>query len=477
MARTEGSPIVFKDTVIVAVGGRVYAVDRITGNQQWRFPKTEAIRGSYRYPTLVGNVVCVPASNNVLYGIDATSGRQLWQYELRENNFLGKPVATGNSVTLSVGTGGLISVNAADGKPLWEQPYAIPGGVKGSIGSYRSNALFFNQQNELTSFNVNSGRPDWKIRFENISNTARPYSLGDSVYVYTGQYVAALQASNGRPRWQRSLPGDLVYGPAVGTGGTLVVTRDGQCYVLDASGRPKFAEAIELGSQPVTSPSAIGDYFLVPTSNGVLNMINPKDGSVMWSYVVTPITAGLRDQRNKGQEDYIGIAAAGDPAVVGKTLLVLAQDGSLLAFDSELGLDMTGPEVVMGWPTPGAQVNARPPFYFAFRVTDATSGVDSENVKILVNGKEAEYEFGRDGIAVVRLTQEGPNLPLKDGRAIIEVVAEDWLGNKSTQTYSIMVDSTLPPLAAPGQKPNAAAGKGGAGRGRGGKGAGGRAGG
>lgn len=473
----KGSPVVKGNMVVIAVGGRVYGINKANGNQAWRYPRAESIKGTFSDPLLAGNTVVVPATNNSLYGMALGNGNVLWRYTSDKEAFSGRPVAAGNSVVIAQGASKIVAVGAQDGNALWEQPVEIPDGIKGSLTAYRTNALFFTERNELQSLNAISGRIEWKVRFEHVSATVQPFVMGDQVYVFSGNYLVALQGSSGRLQWQRPLTGEFVFGPAANARGVIVMTREGKAHILDSSGRSKFAEPVDLGSAPTSSPVSVGDQFLVTTANGVLNLINPEDGSVTWSFVVQPVTRGIRDQRAATEQEYAGISAAGEPALDGKSLFVLAKDGSLLAFNADQGVDLTGPHIQFGWPSPGAQISGKAPLYFALRVMDATVGVDTSNLKIMINDQDVEYEYGRDGIAVVRFSEDGPNKPLADGRAVIKIEAEDWLGNKTVSNYTFMIDNSLPPLKAPGARPAATAGKAGGtgGRGgRGGRGAGGR---
>ena len=43
-----GSPLVDGNTIYVSVGARIFALDRDTGNQKWKFPTTEPIQGYFQ---------------------------------------------------------------------------------------------------------------------------------------------------------------------------------------------------------------------------------------------------------------------------------------------------------------------------------------------------------------------------------------------------------------------------------------------
>jgi hypothetical protein len=148
----------------------------------------------------------------------------------------------------------------------------------------------------------------------------------------------------------------------------------------------------------------------------------------------------------------------------GDTMLVLAQDGSLLAFDKNHGVDLTPPSVKMTWPTPGDLVSGQPPLQLVFKIEDEASGINTKTLKILVDGQEMENEFGRDGLAIVRVSSLGKNKPFTDGRKTITVIVADWLGNEARKDFTLVIDNTLRPLTPPAQtQPGQGAGGGGKG--------------
>ena len=67
------------NSIITAVGRRIYALDRETGNQLWRWP-AEGLQGNFNRGALViGDVVVAAADNRTVYAFDATSGKPLWE--------------------------------------------------------------------------------------------------------------------------------------------------------------------------------------------------------------------------------------------------------------------------------------------------------------------------------------------------------------------------------------------------------------
>jgi len=480
-----GTPLVDHDAVYVAVGARVFALDRATGNQKWKFPTVENVDGYFQGTPLMCDGVVVTATAHTLYGIDPATGLEKWYYKVPDalTAISGQPVSTTKSVVFKLGEENLMAVNGADGKPSWQNPQHVYDRLRGNLGAFSDSVFYFTQQNDLDRLNVLSPADVKKIvRFSQVSEDATPVVSSDILYVSSGSFVAALNAFSGGPRWQRDTGQDLVFGPAASGSGVAAISRDGVLILMDLDGhvRSRYDETkkvnvpltVDLGSGPVAQPIAAGKFFIVPTYNGVLNMVDSTNGDIVWRYTVLPMgEVKPKEQTGTTKRDVslYTVAAAGAPVAAGDTLLLLAKDGSLLAFDKDSGVDVTGPEVKMGWPADGAQVSSVQ-LDVLFRVTDESSGVNDKTLKILINGKPATFEYTADGLATVNISQYAANQPLPDGRADFEVIVSDYVGNVTDSHHTLLVDNSLPILQAP--KPQTENPTGGGGR-AGGKGGGG----
>lgn len=513
-----GEPIVLEQSVIVAVGSRVYALDRESGNQLWRFPAGEPVQAFFRNgAVLAGSLVVAPADNSTLYAMNAATGAPAWTY-LAPQPIVGPVVVAGDAIVMNLGGSSLMAVRSGDGSPLWDRPVDIPEGILGSLGVAGDRVLVFTQDFRLRAYDAATARRLWESQFAILDPTVSASVLGDFVYLVTGDFLVCLSAQNGRGRWQLNLREPLAYAPGVSPDGIVVVSREGRVYSVSPTGRLVTGRPLDLESLPVAPPTAVGSLGFVATSNGALNMIDLKTGDLVWSFIVRPITQFVRQTGETGGTgggpsggpggpaaggassggggggaagvDVGGeggarggagrsgssaaapsyVTAASRPLLVGSTVLLLAQDGSLLAFDRQLGVDLTPPNVRMVWPGPGEAISGRPPMEWIFVITDDGTGVKFDTVKVEVDGRPVSFEIDRDGVIFVRFTEGGANGPLSDGRRTITVRGEDWMGNAVTQEFTLTVDNTLRPLGGyrPSQREPGAGTPGGVpGRGRG----------
>lgn len=486
-----GVPAFVGDTVVVGVGGRVFCLDRVLGNKKWQFPLLEPVPGNFiTSPVVTEGLIIAAATNRTLYAIDAVTGEQKWSY-LASGAIIGSPVVSGRYIMLNI-DGTSIQAVSLDGKPAFENPERVFDGIRGGLVPNGTNIIYTTGNYELFSLNVSTRQSNRLARLQALGSHYQPILSGSSLFVTAGSYLIAMNPSGGS-RWQRDLQDRVDFGPAISAENIVAVTENGKLFVFDVNGTMRTRQikdekgtrtenmVIDLGSRPVAGPSVIGNLFAVPTVNGAINLVDPAKGEVIWSFVIRPLTAGLKAAGAAGattrNDEIISIPASGPAVVNGQSMYILAADGSLLAFDKNLGVDLTGPSIDMLWPQQGLQTGTssdKGPLEMFFKISDEASGVNEKLVSVTVSGKPLEFTYGRDGILAVRIGVNEKNKPLNDGRAVFEVTATDWMGNKTVTQYSLTVDNNLMPVARPGGRPGEAGGPpGGGGPGFGGAGGGG----
>lgn len=512
-----GSPLVLGDRIFQSVGGRVFCIDKDTGNLRFRFPAVDPIPGVFRSsPVAVGNTVVVVGDNKIAYGFSPENGELKWSFNLPGSAF-GQPTSTGKVAVIAQSDNKLVGINEA-GEAAWPNAFNVMEGISGNLAAYKDSVIFFNTRNELVSLSTTNLRYDWRRQLAQVAPNATPTIFGEDVFVNSGPYLIQVNAGSGIPRWQVTTGMQLVFSPTVSAEGVAVVSQDGKVMVYDPISRsPITKQPISLGTLAVAPMTASGSNFIVPTTVGGIALVDSKKGSVTWSYLIRPIgdpdssssstnggrpggpgfggggqglgggggiggqglgggggIGGQGRSNSQNEEKVITIQPAAAAVVSGQTLLVPAKDGSILAFDPQTGVDLTAPKVDMLFPNPGDQVSGQPPLLLVFRLEDIASGVKEDSLKITVGGTVLEHTLQRDGMVVVRFSQTGKNKPLSDGRKEIVVTVSDWLGNTINKSYALAIDNTLPPIKIPGaEEPNRPGGGLGGGRPGGGSGRGG----
>jgi hypothetical protein len=363
---------------------------------------------------------------------------------------------------------------------VWSEPYRPTGNIYDSLVAWQNSVIFLTSDGLLTALDVTTQKPAWRPRqFQSVSPFAGLTVFGDNLYVTSGVYLTSLTASAGRVRFEQVVPGTLRFNAAVGPEGIVCLTEDGRMHSFTGQGRPAFRTGIDLGSAAAASPTFTGNLVAIPTANGGLNLYDPFSGQRIWNFTVPPMIKGMKINVTTGggnqgggtggttggttQLEVKSVQAAGPVVVEGDTLVMLAVDGSILAFDENLGVDLTPPDVMMAWPNAGDQVSGRAPMELVFIVNDAGSGVNLEGIKVTINGNPYVHELDKENRVRVRIiSSAGPNFPLADGRSRITIAASDWMGNATAANFVLTIDNTLPALGSPKAPETTGGGTGGA---------------
>ncbi|MBS1708556.1 MAG: PQQ-binding-like beta-propeller repeat protein [Armatimonadetes bacterium] len=503
-----GSPQVDDKAAYVAVGNRIYGIDRKTGNQLWRFPSGEPLASTLRNGcVLSGNMVVAFADDKQMYGIDASTGHKVWQTALPDPGVT-NVVAAGEYLVVGTNRNDLYCYQLADGKPFWSKPYHLQSVLHPYLSVWQKNVVFSTADSSLTMVDIVAQKQKWSRGLQRLGPGAFTVE-NDRVYVNSNSYLIAFRANSGGDVWQVNA-GELLAGaPSAGPDMVATVTRSGKLMTFRGSGKAIYAKGVDLYSSIVGSPLVIGNNVVTANASGTINMVDGQSGELKWNFVIPPLFKGLKEapvggrtgggQNSPGGADGPGSAggpgAAGGkgglgggqtgstdvkyvnavwtPTLNGDSLFVLAGDGSMLLFDKHFGVDLTAPEVKMVWPNAGDQISGQPPLEVIFKIEDFGVGVDPNSIKVTISGQDFIVDPIREGYLSVKVTATGRNKPLSDGRAKFVVHVSDWLGNTVDKVFSLTVDNTLAPLGSPKKPTNTAGGFGGGGGGKGGPGAGG----
>jgi outer membrane protein assembly factor BamB len=500
------SPLVVGSTVYQSEGGRIFSIDRDSGNLNWRYPALDPIDGNFRSaPVEKDGVLYAVGDNKLVYAFDAKTGETKWTQVLL-SGALGAPVLVGKYLMISQSDNSIVALKIEDGSMAWGDSaptYKVFEGIAGPMVASGRDVVFANGRNQLISLNVDRRELDWHLNFEELPPNATPTLADGSLYVNSGPFLISVNPSNGRARAPINTQLNLAYSPVSNGECVFIVSQDGKAMAYDpGSKRPLTTSPIDLGSLPIARPTPVGQKFIVLTSNGGVNLIDPKKTTPEWSFIIRPLAdvtentntspggrgrGGFGGNQTSNTPKKITSVQGAAPAVLsGQTLLVPAKDGSLLAFDKDLGVDLTPPKITMLFPNPGDQVSGQPPLILAFKITDESSGLKTDTLAVTINGQPVNCFLDKDGTVLVRFVLTGVTAPkngkyvslssdawlgnrqLLDGRKEIAITAADWMGNEITKVFSFTIDNTLRPIVLPGQETNTTNSGGGNGKGGGG---------
>ncbi len=227
--------------------GDLSAIDARDGKVRWQLALQSTLP-SYSVPVESGGVLyfseqycaCRSLIPSTMLAVRASDGKVLWQKTAPDGVVTTGTVVTGGMVSYSYARanndpgGGIIALHAADGSPGWQVswPSAIPDGFVGGDGVlYAATVAPSGREGQLAvvAYNVQTGAPLFDrplprlpVQLDSPSGQGGFQEAGGTLYfvspgnpIATGptaqlvSMVLALRASDGSPKWARTLDGDI----------------------------------------------------------------------------------------------------------------------------------------------------------------------------------------------------------------------------------------------------------------------------
>ena len=278
--------------VLYAVNGLgdVVALDAERGTQRWRVNVGSPGRSS---PTIVEGRVFLTTIEDRILALEATTGRHLWDYQAANavTAMLGEPAPAyaDGLVVAGFASGELTALHAESGVVLWTDNLVASGMGGGllDINSVRGRPVISGSRvfavglGGLTISNdLHSGRRLWD---KMIAGLDSPWVAGDWVFLVTlEQVITALHAPDGVVGWARQLPRWM---------------------------NPKNQK------NPITwfGPVLASDRLVLAGTSRSAIAVSPYTGEIL------------------GQQRLSGEAAPVEPVIADGTVLIVTEDGRLLA--------------------------------------------------------------------------------------------------------------------------------------------------
>jgi outer membrane protein assembly factor BamB len=445
------APIVAGGTVFYAArgddstgSGALYGIDTATGARRWRFSLTG--NNLFRTaPTFDNGIVYIGASDGNMYAVDANTGKEIVHYHTpRPIN--SSPLVVNNVLYFGSDDGTFYALDPQSGNPIWHKPYNAGDAINSAPVVSDSFVFFTTVGNSVQAVKTATGLGRWSFRlpFRVIPNA--PIYADNTLYVPAGPRLFAFQPTSGNIRWARDLINDIMCTPVDVNGIVYLISRDeigngARIYaVRSTNGKDFWAKPASIPIVPAAAPTVSGNVMYIPTIKNLLLAISLDDGHILWQYHVDPSV-------NRANVIPSGTTSLTTPvALAGGALYAMSDDGTLAAYRTDAP-DNTGPVLYSMYPAVSQRVNGAPPLTLASYVDDQGSGIDPSTIKMNLDDKTvvAKYDPYRSLISYqTRSTGKIIDQPLPNGRHSATISISDWRGNVSTQTWSFIVDSSVP---------------------------------
>ncbi|GAB6139629.1 outer membrane protein assembly factor BamB [Methylosoma difficile] len=286
-ANFSGGPGIGNSTVILgSSNAEVFALSLENGTQLWKAAVTSEVLS---IPVIGHGVVVVRTTDGSITALNEKTGAKLWSYEVAVPALsirgTGAPVIVDDNLIGGNDNGKLIALRLADGKFVWEASVAIPQGrseverlVDLDVDLIESAGVIY-----VSSFHGGASAAsvlDGEVLWRNDTINSYTGLTSDWRYLYVSDsqgYVYQLDKRSGSSLWKQSeLHNRRVTAPAVYENYVVVADLEGYVHWLGNSDGRQMAR-IQAADAPIDAkPLVVGDTVFIYANDGTLTALKAR---------------------------------------------------------------------------------------------------------------------------------------------------------------------------------------------------------
>lgn len=267
--------------LIVATGfGQIAALDPSTGRKLWETSVRTPVRAS---PTARDGQIFVIGSDGRVFSLSSTDGSELWSFRgLPQTTRIisdPSPAVAHGTVVVPYPSGDLVALNVADGLPAWSDSLAST--RASSLGSmsdvsrpvFASGIVYaIGHSGRLVAIEAKTGERLWT---QDVPGTQMPAISGTTMFVVdTQSQIRAIDGRSGQTLWTVKLPGGATWsGPALGSGKLWLTSSRGQLASVDAA-TGRLLSNTKVSERIYIAPIIAGGRLYVLADDGSLMAFN-----------------------------------------------------------------------------------------------------------------------------------------------------------------------------------------------------------
>ena len=324
---------------LISTDGKIEALDAATGKRVWEqsmgtgdgiWPFRHKKPGpDARYsggPTVSGSLLVVGTLDGHVYGMDATTGKQLWSAEV-DDEVISPPAIDAGMVYVRTNSGYVYAFDANTGERKWVNDQAnvplLSLRGNGPLLAAHGVVMFGSDDGNVTSLRSDTGAIQWKIPvtkglgrtdIQKLNDADGTLQLdGSTLYAtaYHGELVA-IDAAQGQLVWDR--PFSSYVGVGVADNALVGIDDDSLVWAFSKNGGGDLWKQDALQYHWLTAPGIQGQYAVVGGIDGYVHWLNLSDGK---------LAARVRMSKD---------AIRARPVVNGDTVYVEDVDGDVAAY-------------------------------------------------------------------------------------------------------------------------------------------------
>lgn len=286
-----------------------------------------------------GDVVIFADEAGMIYGLDALSGKKIWEFRTEGKTF-STPAVSGKYVVTGSSDNNIYCLNPENGKLLWKFPCSKS--VLGSANIFKGTVYIGASDGAFRAIDLKTGKLKWSYDKLRSFVVSRPYADKEQIVIGDwGNRLYSFNPKTGKLQWEWKTPNPVrnmspaQVWPVKSRGKIFIVTADRFSYILDSRTGEQIGrnyggrEAIglspdrneyyiksmkdtvraystdsfdtkwqtvteyryEIGPTPITVKDKAGKdgkgLLFVSTSKGSIFTLNCSDGSVAWQHYMS----------------------------------------------------------------------------------------------------------------------------------------------------------------------------------------------
>lgn len=302
--------------------GLLLAIDAESGRKLWEIKTELPFTGG---PGVSGNLLLMGTENGEVFAFDASTGTQLWSATVT-SEVLAAPAESDGIVVVRCIDGRVFGLDANTGQRLWVYDHNVPLlTLRGNSPLLlRAGVVFVGYDGgSVVALKLNDGIKMWEqtlVTAEGRTELERLSDIdGQLVFIASDLLVssyksrlASLAADSGRLLWFKDV--SSATGVSVDRINLALSDKDGNLWLLDRRNGAESWKMDQLQYRGLTRPVFYGSFIVVGDAEGYLHWVNIDSGQFA------------------AREKVGGKGFSGPPLVVGNTLYVMTNKGSLNAY-------------------------------------------------------------------------------------------------------------------------------------------------
>ncbi len=249
-----------------AEDGTIFVYDAKSGQTRGNYLTNGAV---YAAPALTPDIAYCPSNDGNLYAIDRNNLNVIWKVEVGTALHV-SPLVSEQVVYVGSNNGRLYGLNKSTGERIWTYGILTQGAVE-SVPVLSNGWIFFGSgDGRVYALDAETGGEYWRFSTPDAVY-ARPLILNDQLIVAsTGQVLASVQQSDGKPIWSVSSEGPITEAPAYFKDRLYLVTRgDPRLFAVDPQTGKSLGE-LNTGDWIISGPLLSGSDLILVGQDGAV---------------------------------------------------------------------------------------------------------------------------------------------------------------------------------------------------------------